>query len=168
MLSGCLNIDNSSLMNKCLHVSNDKTIVMSTDQDDKLFVKVINSYEQSFKNLDANPHTWPEFSHVMDHLKTLISPNRIMDSWFNITLTGGVMNAHMHPKSGHSVFIYHVNCNSGHPPLEILTNNQWVNQECSSGTWFLFSKYTYHRVKKNTGLGDRISISINIDRSDEI
>ena len=167
MQTGQLSIDNTALMKRCLETSTDKTIAIYHKSQNANFVEVIDSHEDAFKNLDANPHTWPEFNQVMDHLKTLIDPRRIMVSWYNITLPGGVMKSHKHLKAGHSVFVYYVNCNSSHPPLEILTNDQWIAHDCLTGSWLLFSKDTYHRAGINTGTGDRISISINIDKPTE-
>jgi hypothetical protein len=164
MITGKLNIDNSALMKRCLDTSTDKTIAIYHKSLNVNFVEVIDSHGGAFTNPNANPHNWPEFSQVMDHLKTLIDPQQIMVSWYNITLTGGIMKAHSHFKSGHSVFVYYVNCNETHPPLEIYTNDEWVKHNCETGNWFLFSKDTNHRAGINTGSGDRISISINIDK----
>ena len=166
MLTGKLNIDNSALMKRCIDGSFDKSIA-SVKPYSKNFTNVLESHEQASTNPASKPHLWPEFSQVMDHLKTLIDPKQIMFSWYNITLSGGVMKSHKHPKSGHSVFVYYVNCNPSHPPLEILIDDEWVKHECETGSWLLFSKDTYHRAGINTGSSDRISISINIDKPSE-
>jgi hypothetical protein len=163
MLTGRLDIDNTALMKKCFGTSTDNSIA-SIKPHNKIFSSVIESIEESRTNPASNPHLWPEFSQVLDHLKTLIDPNRIMRSWYNITLNGGVMKPHHHPHARDSVFIYYVNCNSSHPPLEILINNKWITHNCESGSWLLFSKDTYHKAGINTGSGDRISISVNIDK----
>jgi hypothetical protein len=164
MLTGKLNIDNSALMKRCLDTSTDKTIARYHKNLNWNFMDVIDSHVDAWQNPLANPHLWPEFSQVMDHLKTLIDPKRIMISWYNITLKGGVMKAHHHDRSGHSVFVYYVNCNPSHPPLEIRINNEWIKHPCATGTWLLFSKDTYHRAGINTGTADRISISVNVDK----
>ena len=166
MLTGRLNIDNTALMKKCFDTSLDDSIA-SLKPNSTTFLGILESFEESRTNIASNPHLWPEFSQVMDHLKTLIDPNQIMFSWYNITLHGGVMKSHKHPNAGDSVFIYYVNCNSSHPPLEILINNKWITHNCETGSWLLFSKDTYHRAGINTGSSDRISIVINIDKPTE-
>jgi hypothetical protein len=166
MLTGRLDIDNTALMKKCLDTSTDNSIA-SLKESNTSFIGIVESYEESRINPASNPHLWPEFSQVMDHLKTLIDPNQIMFSWYNITLNGGVMKSHNHPSAGDSVFIYYVNCNSSHPPLEILINNKWTKHNCETGSWLLFSKDTYHRAGINFGSSDRISIVINIDKPSE-
>ena len=159
MQTGQLNIDNTALMKKCLDTSTDKSIASIKNT---FYKNGIDSFAESRTNPLANPHLWPEFSQVMDHLKTLINPEEIKFSWYTITLSGGEMGSHHHPKAKHSVFVYYVNCNHDHPPLELLIDGKWIKQDCKTGSWLLFSKDTYHRTSANMGSGDRISISVNI------
>ena len=86
MQTGQLNIDNTALMKKCLDTSIDKSIASIKNT---FFKNGIDSFAESRTNLSANPHLWPEFSQVMDHLKTLINPEQIKFSWYTITLSGG-------------------------------------------------------------------------------
>jgi hypothetical protein len=166
MLIGRLDIDNTALKNRCLKTSTDRAIasVKSINDDKAVFKNILESHDEARTNPDANPHLWPEFSQVMDHLKTLIDPRRITISWYNITLPGGFMGSHRHRNAGDSVFVYYVNCNKNHSPLEVLINDEWVVCDTVTGTWLLFSKDTFHRSGVNVGSGDRISISINIGK----
>lgn len=163
MLTGKLNIDNSALMKRCIDKSTDKTVATLKFKS-KDFESVIESHEEAKTNPNSNPHLWPEFAPVLDCLKDLFKPEQIMMSWYNITLTGGIMKSHCHLNSVNKVLVYYVNCNPSHPPLELLIDNQWIKYKCETGTWILFSNDTYHRADINTGSGDRISISINIGK----
>jgi hypothetical protein len=158
MIKGHLNIDNSALIGKCLELS--KNIEVGTGGG--YFVDVIDSHRFAPDDPNVNPHTWLEFQPVIDHLKHLIDPTEITKSWFNITLTGGVMNKHMHFQAPHSVLVYYINCNPDHPHLEFLVDDQWIEQKCVSGDWLIFPKNLFHRVPVNTGTGDRMSVSVNI------
>ena len=166
MLAGRLNIDNTALMKRCMDTSTDKTIAM-LNPTSKHFERVVESHAGAQNNPDANPHLWPEFAPVLDCLKHLVVPDQIMISWYNITLTGGVMKSHYHSNSGDKVLVYYVNCNPSHPPLELLINDRWIKYYCETGTWLLFSKDIHHRAGINNGSGDRVSISINIDKPSE-
>jgi hypothetical protein len=164
MLKGHLNIDNSALMKKCLELS--KTIHV---EPGGYFVNVIDSHFLDPNNPQSNPHRWPEFQPVMDHLKTLVEdPGEITKSWFNVTLNGGVMKDHIHFQAPHSVFVYYINCNPDHPHLEFLVDDEWIESPCVSGDWLLFPKPLHHRVPENNSTGDRISISINIGKPKEL
>ena len=171
MLTGRLNIDNTALMTRCMarcmDASTDKNIAV-LNPNSKYFEGVIESHAGAQNNSDANPHSWPEFAPVLDCLKHVVVPDQMIMSWYNITLTGGVMKSHIHTNSADKVLVYYVNCNSSHPPLELLIDGQWVKHNCKTGSWLLFARNTYHRVGVNTGSGDRISISINlIDKPSE-
>ena len=161
MLTGRLNIDNTALMTRCMDTFTDKNIAV-LNPNSKYFEGVIESHAGAQNNSDANPHCWPEFAPVLDCLKHIVVPDQIIMSWYNITLTGGVMKEHIHAKSADKVLVYYVNCNSSHPPLELLIDGQWVKHNCETGSWLLFARNMYHRVGVNTGSSDRISISINI------
>ena len=161
MLTGHLNIDNTALMKRCMDTSSDKTIAM-LNPDSKYFQKVVESHAGAQTNPDANPHCWPEFAPVLDCLKHIVAPDQMVMSWYNITLAGGLMKAHYHTDSVDKILVYYVNCNPSHPPLELLIDKQWIKHNCKTGSWLLFPRDIYHRVRVNTGSSDRISISVNI------
>jgi hypothetical protein len=158
MLKGHLDIDNSALVKKCFELSKN----IKVGQGGGYFVDVIDSHRFAPDDPDVNPHNWLEFQPVMDHLKTLTDLNDITKSWFNITLTGGIMNDHIHFQAKHSVFVYYINCNPDHPHIEFLIDGEWVEEKCVSGDWMIFPKLLHHRVPVNTGAGDRISVSVNM------
>jgi hypothetical protein len=167
MLTGHLNIDNTALKKRCLETSTNPAIasIKSNINDSALFKNILESHEEARLNPASNPHLWPEFSQVIDHLKTLIiDTRRITMSWYNITLPGGSMGSHRHVYAGDSVFVYYVNCGRDHSPLEVLIDDEWVVCDTVTGTWLLFSKDTWHRAGANAGPGNRISISVNIGK----
>ena len=160
MLKGHLNIDNSALMEKCVELS--KRIHV---EPGGYFIDVIDSHTLAPEDPDVNPHNWPEFKPVLDHLNTLLeNPNEITKSWFNITLTGGIMNDHIHFQAPDSVFVYYIHCNPNHPHIEFLVDDEWIEEKCVSGDWLLFPKLLHHRVPINNSTGDRMSISVNVGK----
>jgi len=157
---GHLDIDNEPLKQKCFSLIESKEWSRSPNG---VFIDVIDSRNASLNKINsANPHHWDEFTTVVNKIKTLVGDLPITNSWFNITEVGGEMKEHFHPLASKFVFVYYINCDESHPPIEFFIDNEWRSYECVSGDWLLFPKNTLHRVKANNSTPDRISISVNI------
>jgi hypothetical protein len=167
VIYGHINVDNTSLINKCNMLSENPNIAR---KQTLLFPGTINSHFRNLKNSndqfleERNPHRWEEWKEVQNEIEDIVPFFSIETSWFNVMPINSEIKMHNHPYSSKSVFVYYVNSSLDHPSIDFLINYKRVSIFPVSGDWLMFPNSLWHGVKLNSSTENRISISINFNQ----